>query len=317
MSDSNRNSITYTWLAACSALLLLVGYLIIGELRNAEPTVADEYEASRYADRAQDRINRICVGLTGVELLHCEYEVKQPERENYRAQKDLRAQWYMAIWAGFMTLFTLGTLIVTGLGVYFVRLTLHQAATTNEAAVKAAVAANKSNEIMLQQSAGYLIIENVEIQAQTDFVLILATVRNIGHRPVRMAEIKGRVIFDWDTISEDGIPARRTASTKAKIFIGVVEQGQTAKGVSAAFRRDFTNVVDDYVNHILRADGAEFICDVSWSENMSPLTSERHILHTSNDNEVFDPSKGNIISLKVAYSGYAMDLEKRAAKTDE
>ncbi|MEP2470574.1 hypothetical protein [Roseobacter sp.] len=120
----------------------------MGDLRDAEPTVANEYEASKYADRAQDRMDRICVGLDGVELLHCEYEVEQPERENYGAQKDLRAQWYMAIWAGFMTLFTFGTLIVTSLGVHFVRQTLHQSAATNESAAGAAIAANKANEIM-------------------------------------------------------------------------------------------------------------------------------------------------------------------------
>jgi hypothetical protein len=98
--------------------------------------------ASRYADRAQQRIDRTCIGLSGIDTLHCEYEIEKPERENHRAQKDLRAQRYMAIWAFFMTAFTLGTLIVTGLGVHFVRQTLVQAAATNNAA-KAALDANQ------------------------------------------------------------------------------------------------------------------------------------------------------------------------------
>jgi hypothetical protein len=166
MSDSNRNGVPAVWIAFSCVLVAVAGYMIWGELRNSEPTVANEYEVSRYADRAQNRIDRICADRKGGELLHCEYEVEPTERENYRAQKDLRAQWYMAIWAGFMTLFTFGTLIVTGLGVYFFRQTLHQTAKTNEAAVGAAMAANTTNEIMRNEQRPWLNFEINHIRPQ-------------------------------------------------------------------------------------------------------------------------------------------------------
>jgi hypothetical protein len=190
MSDSNRNGVFVTWLAFGCLILAVAGYALWGDLRNAEPAVADQYEASRYADRAQGRIDRICVGLAGVELLHCEYEVEQPERENYRAQKDLRAQWYMAIWAGFMTLFTFGTLIVTGLGVHFVRQTLYQTAKTNDAAVGAAVAANRTNEIMRDEGRPWV-----------------TTTRDVGCEFVNHGGHTGAITWNYNFVNKGKTPA--------------------------------------------------------------------------------------------------------------
>jgi len=127
------------------------------ELSDQAPQgVENQYSTSRYARTAENDIKRFCVSLTGIDAAKCAYDIEKTERENHSAQKDLRAQRYMAIYAGAMALFAFFTLLVTALGVHFVRKTLIQTAATNSAAIEAAKAANRANKIMRDEQRPWL-----------------------------------------------------------------------------------------------------------------------------------------------------------------
>ncbi|MBW4962819.1 hypothetical protein [Sulfitobacter sp. CW3] len=211
---------------------------------------------------------------------------------------DTLAQWIMAA-------FTIAATIV-------LVFTLRSANNTNKAAINASKAALAANQIMRDQGAGYLIFEKVEVQARRSDVFIYATVKNIGQRPVRAGKIHGALKFVLPMNDKGGIPQFQFIRVQVNIFIGVVEAGQTSRGLSAL---SWSDIVDDYEIYSQRIystkdSGVDFDCRISWDDTIKPPSSERHILHPLRDFEVLEPNMGPITTLTVAYSGLSKDREE-------
>jgi len=108
------------------------------------------------------------------------------------SSSDTLAQWIVAA-------LTFGAIIVTGVGVYYVRRTLIQADETNKAAVSAAVAANNANAIAEKmgqaQVRAYLTIDKIEVipepRAGRMFWNLEIFVYNSGQSPAKNIEARG------------------------------------------------------------------------------------------------------------------------------
>ena len=120
-----------------------------------------EYQRSSdtYASHARKSIEEHCLLLQPVAQTNCIREVIEATREDQRAESGLTAQLDMAHWAFLMLIVAVITATITGVGVVFVRSTLVQAGETNEAAVRAAKAANEANRIMQSQARPWISID--------------------------------------------------------------------------------------------------------------------------------------------------------------
>ncbi|MEP2470573.1 hypothetical protein [Roseobacter sp.] len=73
------------------------------------------------------------------------------------------------------------------------------------------------------------------------------------------------------------------------------------------------DTLQEFTDHIRGNENVDLDCRVSWSDKMEATTSERHILHRHEGDDVFDPSRGDIIRLKIGYSGMHRDWEEEQA----
>ncbi|WP_342069907.1 hypothetical protein [Yoonia algicola] len=208
--------------------------------------------------------------------------------------EDTLAQWIMAI--------------LTIAAVWMLWRTLDLTRGANEAAVQAAVAALKANEIMHDQGAGYLIIKKIEVQARRLDVLLYATVKNIGKRPVRTGKIKGTLQFVIPLS-----PQFEFIRLKTEVFVGVVEADQEGYSLIAIPWTDITDQYDIYARYIHNStvSNVDFDGVISWSDKAKVPNYERHILTPLGRDEVLVESDGPITRLIVGYSGMSISTENR------
>lgn len=156
-------------LAAIALCCLIVGGLAYSNgvegQRGEQYTAAYEKTAKANAIRSCSKINR----ATAVECIYEQIETSQNES---RAEKDLQAQQGMKFWAAAVALLTLGTLIVTACGVWFVKQTLDATLDAVEDTGRATDAMLRQNEIAQDtariQLRAYLNIIDPIIKVQYD-----------------------------------------------------------------------------------------------------------------------------------------------------
>lgn len=209
-----------------------------------------------------------------------------------------------------MAIFTIAATIV-------LVFTLRSANKTNLAALKASSAALEANKIMNQQSAGYLIVEGADVQAQTFGILIRITVRNIGFKPVRRATAIGQIRFMWSSDDGGAVPSFKSEQAKIEAYIGVVEPAQTASGVTYVPWNNLTDDAATYEFGIIGNKTPDLHCDVFWDDTNPAKGWERHILSAGSDGGIFNSDKGDVISLGVTYSGMHRDWEDKNSEDHE
>ena len=115
---------------------------------------ANQDSKSVYSDglRAEIHYKECMSKSTTIEALECYRDAEYDSEEEQRANQDLNAQREMADWAESVLWATIligaATVIVTTIGIYFVRETLTVSNQTNEAAISAARSANEANRIL-------------------------------------------------------------------------------------------------------------------------------------------------------------------------
>ena len=77
-------------------------------------------------------------------MTRCIREVVETTNEHYRSEYDLIAQREMAIWAFWMVIVSVGSVVTTGIGIIYVARTLREARETTKAAVRGAIAAEET-----------------------------------------------------------------------------------------------------------------------------------------------------------------------------
>lgn len=281
MSNGYRNGAFALGLVVGGGIALNIFLWLDYRARREKHTQSDDTQGSQYSE-----IGNYWDGLIGT----------------FISPSDTLAQWVMA----FFTIAATGVLI----------LTLRSANKTNLAAIKASRAALEANAIMRQQSAGYLVIDGVEIQAQKYGVIVLVTAKNIGQRPVRMGRVEGLVSFSWRKENDGDKRIAVRAKTSDDVFIGVVEPTQKRSAVGYIEWSRFSISGDDYMKQVVGNTDVMFDCLISWSDSMSAPNNERHILNAYSASDILDPDMGKITKLEVGYSGSARDVEEWVHKNE-
>jgi hypothetical protein len=121
----------------------------------------NSYSADYHQQYATDRVERQCLAsdISSLKLHECIQEQIESSYERQNASADIKAQERMAHWAVFMGIFTGLTVMITAVGVVFIRLTLHESIEANKAASDAAKATHATNAIMRQEQRSWLRIE--------------------------------------------------------------------------------------------------------------------------------------------------------------
>ncbi|WP_430253123.1 hypothetical protein [Neorhizobium sp. DAR64872/K0K18] len=114
----------------------------------ASNTARDEERRNRhtehYALTSQQRIKTDCLNREVVAMSQCISEIIQSSNEEKRNEADLQAQKGMDRWAFWMLVVSTFSAVVTSVGVIYVALTLREARATTAAAIRSAVAADKT-----------------------------------------------------------------------------------------------------------------------------------------------------------------------------
>lgn len=150
-------------------IALILCCLIVGGLTYSagiEGERRDQYPAA-YSDTAKQSAQRTCVGTEPGAVFDCVYEKVEASQDQARAEQDLDAQQGMKFWAAIMAIFTLATVLITAVGVWFVKRTLDATLEAVEDTGRATDAMLAGNEIA-QKSAekqlrAYLSVKSITI----------------------------------------------------------------------------------------------------------------------------------------------------------
>lgn len=189
MSSGNRYENLTLVIAAVAALLgiLAVGYGLVLETYSEQRELHAEYQerATEYQREAQQRIADACVGISGPAFSECISNEVAAYEANKPADEDLRAQQDMALWALWMFIAAGATVLVTIVGIYYVRETLD--------ATRATV--TETSRIGEAQVRAYLSVKSVEFDWEDvgdgtkKMTCITAKWENTGQSPARHVEV--------------------------------------------------------------------------------------------------------------------------------
>ncbi|MER9304161.1 hypothetical protein NKJ06_31565 [Mesorhizobium sp. M0293] len=154
-------------IAICSFLLFVTALGFMST--RAYDRATQDYQTGRAYDETRRQFEQRCAGLEGKEIFDCLKEQIETAREPSRSEEDVGAQKEMARWALALLVVSgvLGvlTLIVTIVGVIFVRNTLEATRLGTSAAVDAAEAAIENNRIIQAEQRPWVTLER-EIPCQ-------------------------------------------------------------------------------------------------------------------------------------------------------
>ena len=134
-------------LSALVIVLVWAAYHLGSEISEARNQA--ENNARSYETHAADQIRRSCLNGEGSDLAECVSEIIRATNEHQRAEQDLIAQMEMSRWALYMLVVSVLVAGITGIGVYFVWLTLGETRRM----------ANETRDIGVAQTRPWLSIE--------------------------------------------------------------------------------------------------------------------------------------------------------------
>lgn len=187
MSDSDRSDRTeavgpvFAILAAIVIVATIVGTIafsqgVEAERRNDAPTA--------YAEAAKDDALRSCVEGEAAAVFDCIYEKVEASQEQAQAEQDLDAQQGMKLWAAIMAALTFGTLVLTGVALWFIKGTLDATADMVGEAKELTQETIKATNAMVE--ANGIAREAAFNQARAHLFPINVTIKDVGlgKRPV-------------------------------------------------------------------------------------------------------------------------------------
>ena len=209
MSDGNRHNRlpdslgAPLWIAVAFSFVVIV-FLIGDELGvhsgRDQVTAREHYEQVK-----QDELSA-CLGIDGSAARKCVIDAIEAAQEQSDSRQDLYAQQGMAKWAFWMLLLSGAGVSITGVGVYYVALTLSEARVTTRAALIAAkeaanttVAAKQANEIMRADQRPWVTLEreipcDFNIDGDTGNCSWKYQLINRGKLPAQKVSVKQKLI---------------------------------------------------------------------------------------------------------------------------
>ena len=182
-------------LAAFFGILAVVYGLVLetyGERRELHTKYQDQAKTQQKI--AADHMADACFGIVGPAFVKCVSDQMERYEANRPADADLRAQQDMALWALWMFIASCSTVLVTGVGIYYVRETLEASRSAVRAADDAVAETRRIGEAQVR---AYLSIESVSIAVDPDAgnIKLSMDINNAGQSPARKAEIILEFVF--------------------------------------------------------------------------------------------------------------------------
>lgn len=191
----------------CALALCTVAYVSVFIAFSKGYQSADEEHAARHARRdTAEIVYRDCLeGSFDINMAkECANKAHSTSRESERAEQNLNAQREMAHWSRGMLwaawLVGVVTILITSMGVFFVKRTLEQAGDTNRAAVDAAIAAREANQIMRDEQRAWVAVDfhaDTTLRHMPASNTLMLPVRivpqNLGNTPAANLYVDGRM----------------------------------------------------------------------------------------------------------------------------
>lgn len=123
MSNRDRygNSAPYVVLVIGLVIVFIFAFEVASSRERAR---YEQQRTSEYAGNAEADIRRTCIGVDDSAQAECIRQVVETGNEHQRAERDLSAQQEMARWAFYMLAVSSAGLVITAVGIYYVRDTL-------------------------------------------------------------------------------------------------------------------------------------------------------------------------------------------------
>lgn len=248
-------------LAIWSLLIWSVAY------QQAYRTDYKNYATGQSAEDARQEIEHVCAALTvPAEYTQCVERVLGTERDNRRADNDLKAQESMAFWATLLTIATMVQIVIGGIGLFLLVGAFEQGAVQLRNARKANVAATRANlatrEVSEAQIREARRLGEAQVRAyvtctKCEVVRVgaatkpsaKATIKNSGQSPAAVVRVKISVgverlpqmnnvmILVWNEESTRGLAAsgEDEVSATAKYPLSAEDFASIEQGKSAVF----------------------------------------------------------------------------------
>jgi len=226
-SDRSRDDKALDWAFPLVGILLAL-FLAwgIGWLQ-AREEYDREHTASAYADAAKNDAERTCVGTDPRAVFECVNEKTKAAYQTAHDEQDLSAQQRAASSALITAILSFLALVLSGVGVWFVKRTLDATLRAVEDTRKATMAMERQNEIAQHAQRPWLKIEAKITTAEKSRVGILlrfeAKVTNIGKMVAERCAIRGG--FAGDDSDASGIKKIRRYRAEAEAVSGITEVG--------------------------------------------------------------------------------------------
>lgn len=237
MSDSNRSGDVVLTIAAIGALIALgvcAAGIVLSEYAKVQQGYAS-YQRNAADDRrvAAEKAAQTCKDREVVSLGSCVAKQIEAHAREQSTNQDLQAQQDMAFWAKWMFVASAATILVTGIGVYFVWRTLESTRETVLIAKDTVKEAARSNDTLAAtftaENRPWIRVNEVRL---TDFkinkresvsISLEVDIENIGRTPAKAIEISVDIENFWlGTAISDNIQTirQRRASPDWKVAHG-------------------------------------------------------------------------------------------------
>jgi hypothetical protein len=241
--------------------MLVVVFAIVSEQYAKIHQVYSGYQKTADADRrkAAEEAGRACVGVSPSALSHCIADQIQTYDKQQATNQDLQAQQDMAFWAFWAVLVSSSSVVVTGLGIWYVRQTLEA---NRKAVVAAETAVAVTRETSERQLRAYVGTRKIYFQefSRGRPIAVAIEIENFGQTPAyeydaviylalgRIDGIRSDIIRtsfgEGKTLMPRGVSIVVCKLDLQDVLMAAVETGQMAVCLHGAIRyRDYTNVV--------------------------------------------------------------------------
>lgn len=219
------------------ALSALIGGLLVyayfdQTLEISSQNPGQEHSTDTYSSRAQDRIAIECTGLDAAAISECKNKIIQAAEESSRSENDLQQQSDMARWAFWMMVASGFSVLVTAIGIFYIRMTLDQTVSANKAANRAVDVTREIGNLQLRPHVFCASAKVIFKSGGGNTGMLRIGLVNFGETPAKQIE----VIYGITTFDEERSVIERPVPLGGINKIGSVFPNQSLNTDSATMQ---------------------------------------------------------------------------------
>jgi hypothetical protein len=227
----SRNWMSYTPIGVGIIVgLALLAAVLINQQKRSQGADAS---AIQHAQGTSERVAEMRVVPVGA---HQEPPANpNPNREEWRSERDLEAQQKMVTWAVWMTIASFLGVVVTTIGIVFIKLTLDATRAAVKEAEHATIAAQKAIAITertaKQELRAYVLADRAHVQGLDGLPIASVFVKNFGQTPAFGVTIWMELKFTDAPLADDAVITRPADARVSRSYLGAgATSGSYVKG---------------------------------------------------------------------------------------